>query len=237
MAISELDLPAGVLARTLADGTALAEGLADRVAEVLRQAIEADGQASLLGSGGRSPSPFFEALSARELDWQRVQVGLVDERWVAPDQEGSNEALVRRHLLQGPAAAATVLGLYQPAASLEEAARLAGRALAALKRPIDAVVLGMGEDGHTASLFPGSPNLALALAGTCAEPCMAMLAPVAPHPRISLTWPLLARARLRCLAIQGPAKLETLRQALRADPLRMPIRAFLGDGLEIHWSP
>jgi 6-phosphogluconolactonase len=64
-----------------------------------------------------------------------------------------------------------------------------------------------------------------------------MLAPVAPHPRISLTWPLLARARLRCLAIQGPAKLETLRQALRADPLRMPIRAFLGDGLEIHWSP
>ncbi|TBW09668.1 6-phosphogluconolactonase [Azotobacter chroococcum subsp. isscasi] len=237
MAISELDLPAGVLARTLADGAALAEGLADRVAEVLRQAIEADGQASLLVSGGRSPIPFFEALSARELDWQRVQVGLVDERWVAPDQEGSNEALVRRHLLQGPAAAATFLGLYQPAASLEEAARLAGRALAALKRPIDAVVLGMGEDGHTASLFPGSPNLALALAGTCAEPCMAMLAPVAPHPRISLTWPLLARARLRCLAIQGPAKLETLRQALRADPLRMPIRAFLGDGLEIHWSP
>ncbi|ASL28966.1 6-phosphogluconolactonase [Azotobacter chroococcum] len=237
MGISELELPAGVVARQLADGTALAEGLAEHVAEVLRQAIEADGQASLLVSGGRSPIPFFEALSARELDWQRVQVGLVDERWVAPDQDGSNEALVRRHLLQGPAAAATFLGLYQPAASLEEAARLAGRALAALKRPIDAVVLGMGEDGHTASLFPGSPNLALALAGTCAEPCMAMLAPVAPHPRISLTWPLLARARLRCLAIQGPAKLETLRQALRADPLRMPIRTFLGDGLEIHWSP
>lgn len=237
MAISELELPVGVVARHLADGAALAEGLADRVAEVLRQAIEADGRASLLVSGGRSPIPFFEALSSRELDWKRVQVGLVDERWVAPDQDGSNETLVRRHLLQGPAAAASFLGLYQPAASLEEAARLAGRALAALKQPVDVVVLGMGEDGHTASLFPGSPNLAQALAGTCAEPCMAMLAPVAPYPRISLTWPVLARARLRCLAIQGPGKLETLRQALRADPLRMPIRAFLGDALEIYWSP
>ncbi|SFB65658.1 6-phosphogluconolactonase [Azotobacter beijerinckii] len=237
MAISELDLPAGVVARQLADGTALAEGLAEHVAEVLRQAVEADGLASLLVSGGRSPIPFFEALSAFELDWSRVQVGLVDERWVAPDQDGSNEALVRRHLLRGPAAEATFLGLYQPAATLEAAARQAGRALEPLKRPVDMVVLGMGEDGHTASLFPGSPNLAQALAGTCAEPCMAMLAPVAPHPRISLTWPVLARARRRCLAIQGISKLETLRQALRADPLRMPIRAFLNDPLEIYWSP
>ncbi len=237
MLISDLELPAGVAARTLADGAELARSLAVHVASILRQAIERDGAASLLVSGGRSPIPFFEALSEQPLDWRRVQVGLVDERWVAPDQDGSNEALVRHHLLRGLAAEASFVGLYQPAASLEAAARQAGQALSALKQPFDAVVLGMGEDGHTASLFPGSPNLAQGLAGTCAEPCMAMIAPVEPRQRITLTWPLLAGARHRCLAIQGPAKLETLREALRADPLRMPIRAFLGEPLEIYWSP
>lgn len=237
MAISELELPTGVVAHSLADDARLAEALADKVAEALSFALQTDGSASIAVSGGRSPIPFFEALSRRSLDWSRVQVCLADERWVPLDDAASNEALVRRHLLQNEAASARLVGLYHPAATLEEAAELASQGIAALNQPLDVVVLGMGEDGHTASLFPGNPNLAEALDPDCARSCLPMLAPSAPQQRISLTYPVLARARTQCLAIQGQAKLETLERALHATPLQMPIRAFLHSPLEIYWCP
>ena len=106
MAISELDLHTGVVAHSLADAKRMAEVMADGVAKVLDYAVHTHGIASLAVSGGRSPIPFFEALSRRELDWSRVQITLADERWVPPSDEASNEALVRRYLLQGPAAQA-----------------------------------------------------------------------------------------------------------------------------------
>jgi len=223
MAISELDLPTGVVAHSLADAKRMAEVMADGVAKVLDYAVHTHGIASLAVSGGRSPIPFFEALSRRELDWSRVQITLADERWVPPSDEASNEALVRRYLLQGPAAQAQFLGLYSPADTLAEAARHAAEALTGLAQPIDVLVLGMGEDGHTASLFPGSDNLAHA--------------PSAPHERLSLSYPILASARTQYLAIQGLAKLDTLRDALSADALQMPIRAFMHSPLEIYWCP
>lgn len=237
MAISELDLPVNVVAHSLANAQLLAQTLAEDVARALEFAVQTQGRASLVVSGGRSPIAFFEALSRLPLDWSRVQVSLADERWVAPDEAGSNEGLVRRHLLQNEAASARLIGLYRAAETLEEAARLAGEGLADLKRPIDVLVLGMGDDGHTASLFPGGPLLADALREDCAERCLPMQAPVEPAQRITMTYPLLASARLRCLAIQGPAKLDTLRQAIEADPLQMPIHAFLSTSLEIYWCP
>ncbi|MFC3609622.1 6-phosphogluconolactonase [Stutzerimonas tarimensis] len=237
MAISELELPTGVVAHSLADAERLAEALADRVAEALSFAVQTDGSASLAVSGGRSPIPFFEALSRRTLDWSRVQVCLADERWVPVDDPASNEGLVRRHLLQNEAATAQMVGLYQPADVIEEAVSLASDALASLRRPFDVVILGMGEDGHTASLFPGNPNLAEGLDSECQVRCLPMQAPVAPAQRITLTYPMLAGARVQCLAIQGTSKLETLERALQATPLQMPIRAFMHSPLEIYWCP
>lgn len=238
MAICNLDLPAQVTTFTLSDPVQLAGELALAVANALRAAIAERGRATLVVSGGRSPVEFFKRLAAQPLDWARVVVSLADERWVPVGHPDSNEGLVRRHLLQGEAAAARFVGLYRPAASLAEAASLADQALAELAQPIDVLVLGMGEDGHTASLFPSSPNLAAALDPAGTARCLPMLAPSVPHQRLSLTRPLLAGARLRLLALQGQGKLATLRDALAGDDAeQMPIRAFLDLPLELYWCP
>ena len=237
MAISELDLPSDVVAHSLPGPEQLAQALADRVAGALQYAVANHGRASLVVSGGRSPIAFLEALSVRELPWAKVQVSLADERWVEPEDPNSNEGSLRRHLLQNAAADAQLVGLYQAAETLEQAAELASEKLVGFAQPIDVLVLGMGNDGHTASLFPNSPLLAKGLDESGSDLCLPMLAPVSPEQRISMTFPLLASARVQCLAIQGSAKLETLRQAMRLEPSQMPIRAFLHSPLEIYWCP
>lgn len=237
MAISELKLPQGLQACAHNDAEQLAQSMAMRVADALREAVASRGQATLVVSGGRSPVPFFEALAQQELPWAQVLVSLADERWVPVNHAGSNEGLVRRHLLQGPAAEARFIGLYQVAGNLERAADLADTAVAELA-PIDVLVLGMGDDGHTASLFPHSPNLHQALQPDCARRVLPMLAPSEPAQRLTLTLPLLASARLPLLAIQGQAKLNTLSAALQPGKIaELPIRAFLHSPLEIHWCP
>ena len=237
MAISDLDLPLGVLARSLSNPPQLAEALAEAVAAALRTAIDSRGTATLVVSGGRSPIAFFERLAQQPLPWSRVVISLADERWVPVNHATSNEGLVRRHLLRGPASAARFIGLYQVASNLEQAALKAELALAELP-PIDVLVLGMGDDGHTASLFPDSPNLDEALRADCPRRCLPLLAPGVPHQRLSLTLPLLASARLPLLAIQGQGKLATLSEALaQGEVASMPIRAFLHSPLEIYWCP
>lgn len=238
MAICNLDLPAQVTAFTLSDPVQLAGELALAVANALRAAIAERGRATLVVSGGRSPVEFFKRLAAQPLDWARVVVSLADERWVPVGHPDSNEGLVRRHLLQGEAAAARFVGLYHAEPTLAQAAAKADQALAELAQPIDVLVLGMGEDGHTASLFPSSPNLAAALDPAGTARCLPMLAPSVPHQRLSLTRPLLAGARLRLLALQGQGKLATLCDALAGDDeQQMPIRAFLDLPLELYWCP
>ncbi|WP_439858797.1 6-phosphogluconolactonase [Pseudomonas sp. MBLB4136] len=237
MAISDLNLPLGMLARSLSDAQQLAETLAADVAAVLRSAIDSQGVATLVVSGGRSPVAFFESLAQQQLPWSRVVISLADERWVPVNHATSNESLVRRHLLRGPAAEARFIGLYQVAGSLEQAALKTDQVLSELP-PIDVLVLGMGDDGHTASLFPGSPNLCEALEPEGSRRCLPMQAPSEPRQRLSMTLSLLASARLPLLAIQGSAKLATLAEALSLDdPARMPIRAFLHSPLEIYWCP
>jgi len=237
MAISDLQLPANVKAHQLIDAKALSTTLAVDVAKRLRAAIATKGQACLVLSGGRSPVPFLEQLASETLDWSKVTVSLADERWVPVEHADSNAGLLARHLFQGAAAKARFVGLYRQAEQLDAAADSADQALAALPA-IDVLVLGMGDDGHTASLFPGSPNLAAGLDRNSPRRCLPMLAPSVPHQRLSMTRSLLASAAFIALSVQGPGKLATLRAALAGTDLsEMPIRAFLHDPLDIYWCP
>ncbi len=237
MAISDLKLPQGVSVHAFKSPVLLAEGLALNVAKQLSDAIEAKGTATLVVSGGRSPVAFFQHLVKQPLDWSNVVVSLADERWVPVEHADSNAGLLKKYLLQGPAAKAQFLSLYSASANLEQAAEQADRLLSELP-VIDVLVLGMGDDGHTASLFPGSPNLAEALAADGTRRCYPMLAPTVPHQRLTMSRALLASARHKILSISGQSKLTTLNTALAGDDVAaLPIRAFLQPTLEIYWCP
>ncbi|MGF0240632.1 6-phosphogluconolactonase [Rhodococcus sp. IEGM1300] len=237
MAISDLKLPQGVNTHAFKSPALLAEGLALNVAEQLSNAIKASGTATLVVSGGRSPVAFFQHLAKQPLDWSKVVVTLADERWVPVEHADSNAGLLKRYLLQGPAAKAKFLSLYSASATLEEAAQNADQLLAELPA-IDVLVLGMGDDGHTASLFANSPNLADALKVDGSRRCWPMLAPTVPHQRLTMSRALLASAKTTVLSISGQSKLTTLSAALAGDDVAaMPIRAFLQPTLEIYWCP
>jgi 6-phosphogluconolactonase len=237
MAISDLKLPQGVTPHEYRTPVLLAEGLANDVAEQLRAAISARGEATLVVSGGRSPVAFFQNLARQGLDWSKVTITLADERWVPVEHADSNAGLLKKYLLQGPAAKARFLSLYSAAANLDAAAEQADRLLAELPA-IDVLVLGMGDDGHTASLFPNSPNLAEALKPDGTRRCWPMLAPSVPRQRLTMSRALLATANYTVLSIAGDSKLNTLSEALASDDVAgMPIRAFLQPTLEIYWCP
>jgi 6-phosphogluconolactonase len=197
------------------------------IAERLRQAASARGEAQLCVSGGRSPVALFTALRAEDVPWSRVVVSLVDERCVPPDHSDSNARLVREHLLHGAAVGARFVPLIDTPSNvtpdLGEAAWRANEAVSALPVP-DVTVLGMGTDGHTASWFPGSPDLAHALdMNTPLCVCAARLPeppPQPPHPRLTLTLAHVLRSRHIVLPVQGAEKLAVL--ALAAQGLAAP---------------
>ncbi|PTR29490.1 6-phosphogluconolactonase [Pseudomonas sp. GV085] len=237
MAISDLKLPQGVSAHAFKSPVLLAESLALNVAKKLSDAIEARGTATLVVSGGRSPVAFFQHLAKQTLDWSNVVISLADERWVPVEHADSNAGLIKRYLLQGPAAKAQFLNLYSASANLEQAAEQADRLLSELP-VIDVLILGMGDDGHTASLFPNSPNLDEALKVDGTRRCWPMLAPTVPHQRLTMSRALLASAKHKILSISGSSKLTTLSFALAGDDVtEMPVRAFLQPTLEIYWCP
>lgn len=209
-----IKLPSRINLHPLPDSNALAEALAQAVADDLRNAIQARHHATLAVSGGNTPKRFLQALAQQSLDWSQVTVTLVDERWVPETSARSNAALVRAHLLQGQASSAEFLPLYRQTPEPEAALPGLERDLAALPLPLDVVVLGMGDDGHTASFFPGGDRLAEALDPDATARVLPMRAPAAGEPRITLTLPMLLAARARYLHIEGQAKREVLERAL-----------------------
>ena len=223
------------------DRESLAEGLASGIAAVLAGGIAMNGRATLAVSGGSTPKLFFRRLSQAAIDWKSVTVILVDERIVAPDHERSNARLVRENLLQGAAAAARFEPFVTDAPTPEECAEASTRLIDAPDNRLDAAILGMGTDGHTASFFPGGNRLLKALDLETRENVIAMEAPGAGEPRLTLTLPFLLDARFLALHIEGREKADVLEAALAGrDPLEMPVRAVLGQAilpLHVFWAP
>jgi 6-phosphogluconolactonase len=239
MKMSDLHLPEGVSDRSGETPESVALNLADAVAEVLAARLREAPRASLVVSGGSTPLPFFKALSDKELEWSRVDILLADERWVDENDDASNTRLVREHLLQNKATSARFLSLKQPGATPAEGLERVKAELAELALPIDVLILGMGNDGHTASLFPDAPELEGAMDPECQEIVAAATPASQPQQRITLTWPPLRDARFKALHLKGEDKLQTMERAL-SEPdkvLEMPIRAFLKPGLQVFWSP
>ncbi|OLP45784.1 6-phosphogluconolactonase [Rhizobium oryziradicis] len=223
------------------NGPALAEALADKVAATLSESVTNRGSATLAVSGGSTPKAFFEALSKKPLDWSKVSVTLVDERFVPADNPRSNHLLVATHLLKNAASEAEFIPLYQPEADIEAAATVATDAVSEMGTPLDVVILGMGADGHTASFFPGGDNLEDALDLELPPRVMTMEAAGAGEPRLTLSFSSIADAGLLVVHIEGPEKKSVLEKALSGDDeAEMPIRAVLGRAetpVEIYWAP
>lgn len=209
---------------------------AEAIADWLHAGLSENDRASFVGTGGASPGPVYDLLSTLPIPWEQVSVTLSDERWVPPTSPDSNERQLRERLMVGEAAAAKFVPLWSDAATAEDAAEAAELALEDLF-PADVVLLGMGEDGHFASLFPGSPVLeegldplggSLVIAVPTGEPAPAM-------ERLSLTLYALKQAYLTLVLISGEAKRRIIED--RDD---LPIHALFRASdmpVRVIWSP
>lgn len=212
----------------------------------LNEAIEDRGEASFMVSGGSTPEPLYKSLSNVDLDWASVYVALVDERWVDFDHDKSNEAFTVKHLIQNKAAVANLVGMKNTAATAEEGLADCEAAYQQLAQPFDITILGMGSDGHTASLFPHAKGLDAALNPVSNELCAAIIANQsevtgAITERMTLTLAGLLRSKSLLLLITGDEKLAVLRQAQAGTDINeMPIRAVLQQQqvpVMIYWAP
>ena len=218
---------------TYPDREALMLGLAGAISAELSEALNGSGAASFSVPGGTTPGPVFDILSGLPLDWANVAVFLNDERWVSEDSLRSNTRLLKERLLRDRAAAANLVPLYSDAPLPEDRLDILSEGLAP-HLPITVLLLGMGADMHTASLFPGADLLAQALAPD-APALMALRADAAGEPRVTLTAPVLAGAQNIHILITGPEKREALARAAHLTPLEAPVRVVL-DNATVHWA-
>ena len=221
---------------------AWADACASRLASDLTAAVAANGRALFAGPGGSTPSPVYARLAQADLDWSKVAVTLVDERYVPETSPESNARLIRDVLLQGGAAAGRFIPLYRPAVTVDRAAVEAAAALRAEGGRFDAVLLGMGEDGHICSMFPNSPTLKTLLTPTL-KPTVLGVPPgrdgAAPTiERLSINLPYLMQAGRVILALKGAAKREVYEREAQGDPKVQPIAALLANAvpLEVVWT-
>lgn len=213
--------------------------LVSKVVDLLSMAIEQHGSASLVVSGGRTPKGFFHLLSQEFLDWSKVTVTLADERWVDADHKDSNEKLVQENLLINEACVARFVALKNPATSAQAGETSIDQDLSAIGR-FTLVILGMGDDGHTASLFPGSEALNIGLDMESGRQCLAVQPLDAPHERMSMTLPRLLDSEQIIVHISGENKGKVLAMADGGDDrFELPIRAVLQQTItpvSVYWA-
>lgn len=208
--------------------------LSDAISAHLQRAIETYGRACMAVSGGRSPIPLFDRLSRCDIDWPKIRITLVDERFVAPDDEDSNERLVRDHLLVNQASQAEFTGLITDPDNILNCVDRANQAT----RPVNLAILGMGDDGHTASLFPGAPQLADALSREQTHRYAQITPPAAAHERISMTLSALLHTEQLILAISGPHKRQVYEQAAQKRTPALPVSYLITQSaapLDVYW--
>ena len=215
-----------------ADSEMMMIDLANVLASELRNALLSHDRVSLAVPGGTTPGPIFDSISAVDLHWDRVNVMLTDERWLPETSDRSNTKLLRERLLVGKAAAATYVPLYSDAPTPEEKLPELAANIAPML-PINVMLLGMGADMHTASIFPEADRLDLALTGK--DVLVAMRAPGAPEPRITLSADVLKGAMSRHIVIIGDEKRAALEKARHLTPNEAPIAAVL-NGATVHWA-
>jgi 6-phosphogluconolactonase len=219
--------------QTYPDREMMMLSVADKIAGQLGEFLRRDGKATLSVPGGTTPGPVFDTLSGVDLDWANVAVILNDERWVPEESERSNTRLVRQRLIRGRAAQARLVPLYAPATEPEEMLEPLADGIRPFL-PISVLLLGMGTDMHTASLFPGADRLEEALSPQ-APILMALRAEAAGEPRITLTAPVLQAAYNIHILITGPEKRAALDAAATMTPKDAPVRAVL-DNATVHWA-
>jgi 6-phosphogluconolactonase len=219
----------------------LDNALATSVSLLLSDAIKRKGKASIAVSGGSTPKGFFSVLSQSDIDWSKVTVTLADERWVALDSNDSNTRLVHENLLQNKAIEAKFFHLKQGEAFSEEILNDLNVAANSMLLPLDVLILGMGEDGHTASLFPCSEQITQCLAADNDNALLKVIPKTAPHQRISFSFAALSKSENTFLHLCGENKQTVLSKALDGDDaFEMPIRAFLHHPslkTQIYWAP
>ncbi|MFC3120500.1 6-phosphogluconolactonase [Agaribacter flavus] len=228
-----------LIENVFANREALNESFANKIADNLNTAISQKGEASLAVSGGSTPKPLFQLLSNRaDIDWEKVTVLLVDERWVSDDNDASNQTLVKQNLLQNQAAKAQYLSIKTDAATAEAAVKDIDEKVK-VRLPIDVVILGMGGDGHTASLFPCSSELAEGLRLDNESSVIATQPTTAPHQRMSLTLASIASATNIYLHITSDDKKAVLDESLQQHTaLERPIKAVADNAeLQLMWAP
>lgn len=216
----------------------LMQTAAERLAAALQDAIAKHGSACAALSGGSTPEPAYRALAAMPLDWTKVTCALVDERFVPPTHDASNEVMVRRALAPALAAGAQLKPMYATATSLEQAADLADALYAPLR--IDIALMGMGADGHTASWFAGADKLGEALDLDSPRTVIGLTASQADGSpeRLTLTRAALARAGRVLLLITGAEKRVRLEAAVAGD--WAPVAALFAPALpqpDVLWAP
>jgi 6-phosphogluconolactonase len=212
------------------------EALVNEITATLVQAIDRRDLAGLAVSGGRSPIPLFERLSKVDLPWDKVHVALVDERFTSPDSVDSNEHLTRNHMLINRAKRAHFTGLVSDPFDLTKSVEQANKQTGA----IDLAILGMGDNGHTASLFPKAPQLPQALDMNGNKRYMHLSPVTAPYERISMTLPALLQAGRLILAIAGSPKKRVYEQASKKTSTALPISYLInqtGVPFDAYWSP
>ena len=210
------------------DSQSLADALSQRVISDLEAVLKVRESATLLLSGGSTPRLFFKTLSRIPFEWNRVKISLVDERMVPKDHPESNAAMIQRLLRQNEAAAAEFILMYEARMDAQNASKVCEQNFKTKLFPFDVIVLGMGNDGHTASLFPRNPSLKEALDPNNSALCISMTPQDAPHQRLSLTLSAILSAQHIYVHFEGEAKAKVYQEAMAGrDSHVMPIRAVL----------